>query len=418
MVEFQVVILCGVEEATELFPLINTVPKSLLPVANIENLHYQLEYFYKVGFSSIFLVVPQNVSSQIKLFVTDYLKKNNKMEIIVKTCPKEDNTSTISMLHSVKDDIKTNVIIVKDGIITNLSLHDVTDLHRVEDSSLTVILKEISKGKSLEESKKIRKRYQTKGIINYFGLIPPNNSARGTARYHNELIFSKTMASEEKLSISKALLKRQNNLTIRSDLIDSHFYIFKKETFFLMISKTKMSSIQTDFLPYFMKLNIRNQGEDRVFGYLVKNEVSYIDQISNVNQFLQINREVQNLNVTPKTPWKLQKTHRVESKDVTDKNCLIGENVKVGEGTLLKDCIIGENVTIGENCRLNNCVIMKDTKIKHSVVLQSTIVCNKVLIKENSQLIECQIASNTIVNETTNAKYEIFIPEDTSIVTF
>lgn len=435
MSEFQAIILSGVEEAIELYPLTNGIPQPLLPVANIPMIEYQLEYLRKAKFSAVFLVVPEELQTHMKSYLNSYAQKQasseeNIIDIKLRLFDSKCVESTIDMLRSIREEISGDVIVLRGDVITDASLHNLADMHRINDCSLSLFLKELPSGKTVEETKKLRKRYQKKDIISYFSVVPPPVEARGAARNHNRLLFAKTLSAEDSFSISKALLNRENKMVIRTDLLDPHIYILNKWVFDLLCESQRFTSIQTDFLPYFLKLQYRNLSPEvsavkntdeelKCMSYIVPQRFHFCERVDTVNNYLLVNTEILNYSVSSTTPWPvLSKTKAEKEEKITLKNTLVHETASIGEGCILKDCIVGKDVVVEPGCRINNCVFMKNSIIKQECRIQRSIVCCDCIVGDRCVLVDCQMEAKASLPDNTEVKTEVILREEQDIVTF
>lgn len=67
----------------------------------------------------------------------------------------------------------------------------------------------------------------------------------------------------------------------------------------------------------------------------------------------------------------------------------IGENVKIGEGTVLEgNCVIGDNVSIGRSCKLVNCVVLDGATFSDYAKCVGGIVCENAVLKQGSAVYE------------------------------
>jgi len=125
------------------------------------------------------------------------------------------------------------------------------DFHRTHDSIATILLRSAPVEEEDKEqealSKQILREY---GLVDYIGL-----------GNQNRLLYMCAAADlESNMKISKPLLQRYPNLTIHTNLLDAHFYIFAKEvmTIFLAQATEKMKSIKGELLPFFNQMPIRS----------------------------------------------------------------------------------------------------------------------------------------------------------------
>lgn len=67
----------------------------------------------------------------------------------------------------------------------------------------------------------------------------------------------------------------------------------------------------------------------------------------------------------------------------------IGENVKIGKGSLLEgSCVIGDNVSIGKNCKLINCVVLDGAVLSDYAKCVGGIICENAALKQGAAVYE------------------------------
>lgn len=246
LVEFQAIVL-ACEEGSDVFPLAVDLPKPLLPVVNKPLLSYQLNLLQKAEFSRVMVVTLKEHAIQVGKFISEEFEGLSvDMEIV------EQVEGTLDALRQVKDKIVTDFVLISGDLVTEASIHDLADVHRLRDASVTMLLKE-SAGMGKDDIKKTRKA--SSGVVSYFGAIRDRKNKRSR---HSRIAFMKTASQDTPIEISKSLLKREPEILIRTDLEDAHMYIFRHWVLDLLDTKRKMSSIQDDFIPYLVNLQYRD----------------------------------------------------------------------------------------------------------------------------------------------------------------
>lgn len=246
LVEFQAVVL-ACEEGSDVFPLAVDHPKPLLPVVNKPLLSYQLSLLEHAHFSHVMIVTLKKYAESVGKFISEeFSGLSIDLEIV------EEVEGTLDALRQVKDKIFTDFILISGDLVTEASIHDLADVHRLRDATVTMLLKE-SAGMGKDDIKKTRKA--SSGVISYFGTIRDKKNKRSR---HSRVAFMKTAAQDTPIEIKKSLLKREPEICIRTDLEDAHMYIFRRWVLELLDTKRRMASIQDDFVPYLVNLQYRD----------------------------------------------------------------------------------------------------------------------------------------------------------------
>lgn len=237
MAEFQAIILAG-GKGIRLYPLTEDTPKALLPVNNKPLLWYQLNLLEASGFAQVLVVTVADMLPQIQ----DYVSREYDGKIHVELCEVEDNMETADALRSIADKIKTDFIVLAGDLATDVVVHHVADVHRINDASMTMLLKQ---EKPVIKGEKPRR---DKDMTDCIGLVEKENRV---------VLISQGVHMNEDMYVAKSLLKRRANLVLHSDLYDAHFYIFSHWVVELLLEKKYIASIKADLVPHLIKRQFR-----------------------------------------------------------------------------------------------------------------------------------------------------------------
>lgn len=237
MAEFQAIILAG-GKGIRLYPLTEDTPKALLLVNNKPLLWYQLNLLEASGFAQVLVVTVADMLPQIQ----DYVSREYDGKIYVELCEVEDNMETADALRSIADKIKTDFIVLAGDLATDVVVHHVADVHRINDASMTMLLKQ---EKPVVKGEKPRR---DKDMTDCIGLVEKENRV---------VLISQGVHMNEDMYVAKSLLKRRANLVLHSDLYDAHFYIFSHWVVDLLLEKKYIASIKADLVPHLIKRQFR-----------------------------------------------------------------------------------------------------------------------------------------------------------------
>eukprot|EP00924_Labyrinthula_sp_SR-Ha-C_P003884 snap_masked-scaffold_3-processed-gene-7.10-mRNA-1 protein AED:1.00 eAED:1.00 QI:0/0/0/0/1/1/2/0/466 len=434
------------DEGSSLYPLDVNLPKPLIQVANEPLISYQLNLLKKAKFSEVLLVVLEEEKAAIEDFI---INKYDAAEfgINVVSVDSEIADSSLNVLNAVRNNIKpkSDVFILRYDFVSNLSLKEVADLHRVRDSSFTLVLKQDEVPKNSEDMKKLQKKLSQKGIIKYFGLVPCPESARGRERDQMKLLFAKTLAQDDGFDVSKSLLHKYPQIRLRADLEDVHLYILSRWVldyiFRVFDSDNNIffdASLQDDFLPHILSLehqletdvkefeppnllgasmsstfasSLKPQKKEKnklisCFAHILQPEGSFAVNVSSSGSFLELNQLIIKLPINNFTPWE----KFILSSDKNTKGSLISDTAECGESSSVKNSILGDYVKIEEGVKITNSIIMCQTNIKSGTVIQSSVIGENVTVGEKSQIIESQIASQSVLEDKSTLKKEVVAP--------
>jgi len=91
--------------------------------------------------------------------------------------------------------------------------------------------------------------------------------------------------------------------------------------------------------------------------------------------------------------------------------CVIGEALKIGDGSSVKRSIIGKNCKIGPHAKIVNSVLMDHCTVEENVTIEGTILCTDSIVQKKSSLKDCRIGTSFTIAANTDAKNETLCNE-------
>ncbi|KAM9970748.1 hypothetical protein ACTFIR_002612 [Dictyostelium discoideum] len=430
--QFQVVILATDKASgnSKLEPIDATIPHSLLPIANRPLISYQLEFLEKAGFETksepVIIVVNETSQEKIRQYVSEIYKGKIEVEFFVL----KDQLATCEILYRIRDKIRLEYFMVLNAnlVLEDTFIRQMADLHRKEESSLTVLLKPPTpkveqKGKGATETS----TKQDKLFTDYIALEEKSQKI---------VMMEPATEVEEDLNFNKSLLKYFPNVTIYTNLQDTQLYIFSRWVLDLIIEDQKEKyplffDIKKHLIPYllscqipnikrkralpasafnqnqtlsqtmssttspfdqFSELNAQKNKTIKCFAHLLKKE-GYCMNVNTIKNYQQINRDIAkgDLQYLPNEP-KSEKNFFIDptaSVTITQvgPQCVIGTSTTLGAKCSVKFSIIGKHCKIGDGVRIENSIIMDHVIIEDRCVINSSIICNDVYIKSGSSTV-------------------------------
>jgi translation initiation factor eIF-2B subunit gamma len=242
MAEFQAIILAG-GRGIRLYPLTEETPKSLLPANGKPLLWYQLHLLETSGFTEVLVLTVPDLLPAIQ----DYVTREFDGKIHVELCEVTDNTETADALREVADKIKRDFIVLAGDLVTDVVLHNVADFHRINDASVTMLLRQ-------EPARKVKgeKPRRDKDMTDCIALALHQRDEENRV-----VLVSQAVHMNEDLYVAKSLLKRRSNFVLHTDLYDGHFYIFSHWVLDLLQEKKYIASIKADLVPHLVRRQFR-----------------------------------------------------------------------------------------------------------------------------------------------------------------
>jgi translation initiation factor eIF-2B subunit gamma len=421
-VEFQVVLLAG-GPGSRMSPLSTEIPKPLLPIANRPMISYQLEFLERAGFSDVIIIAQDEASSELRSYVHEIYKGKLRVDWHFLA----DTMGTAEALLQIKDKIKTNFIVMSsDLVVDEKFLHGMADLHRLQDAMVTVL---ISRPKPAEgAAAPVVDTKNEYGLMDYVGLKEDGE----------RLLYFKAAADiENKMRISKKLLRKNYSLTIHTNLVDAHFYIFSKAALSMLEArKEKIVSIKGELIPYLVRCQFRKAftREDapikrpfskaynmtsarvdttdniRCFAYTM--DGGYCSRANTIKSYVQMNLDIASrgacylpLEPVIKNSY-IHPAAVINAKTQVGAECVVGEGTRVGERASIKKSVIGKHCVIHDGVKIINSVIMNHVTISAGCTINGSVICNNVYMKEKCNIKDSQIGVSYNVPEKTDIKNE------------
>jgi len=141
--EFQAIVLADHDDgsSTRLYPLIESTPKSLLPCAGRPMLAYQLALLERNGFKDAIVVTTEKAREQLHSF--DEIRKGNAgaTTIAIDIVALDEELDTADVLRAIKHKIRKDFVVISGDLVTDVNVHHLADVHRINDSTCTVLLR-------------------------------------------------------------------------------------------------------------------------------------------------------------------------------------------------------------------------------------------------------------------------------------
>ena len=132
---FQAVIMVEVDDG-RMYPLVDNMPKCLLPVANRKLLAYQLDMLAKSGVMEAYIVSPQEYQTPMTQFLAEYMREN----IVIDLVCVENMMGSADGLRAVGERLRGDFIYLSSEVFCKGGLGELTSIHRLKGGDVTMIL--------------------------------------------------------------------------------------------------------------------------------------------------------------------------------------------------------------------------------------------------------------------------------------
>ncbi|KAK6188198.1 hypothetical protein SNE40_004430 [Patella caerulea] len=431
--EFQAVIMAG-GRGSRMTDLTAKCPKAMLPVGNNPLIWYPVNMLERAGFEEVIIIALESSVTDIQ---KSLVSRGIKMKLDIVGIPDNEDWGTAESLRHIKDKIKTDILVVGCDLISDISLHQIANLHQAYDSSVTMLLSPLPDQYTDIPAPGIKSKKKTER--DFIGFDEKGKRV---------LFLTSEVDLEETISFSKSTLKRHPYINIRSKLTDCHLYLLKKWVVDFLAENQRMYTIKGELIPHLVRrqfcrpkaqeseipgntpasLASQQDTKPSIHDFTVNND-SYSSQIidlstwidhdgdmadcfhgesircyahiqeegfciraNTLSSYCEANRQVPRLlsTLSPHKECKLiHPTAVVKEKSQIGQDCLVGEDVTVGEKVSIKRSVIGRNCTIGDKVKITGSVIMDNIHIAESCNIQGSIICSQAQLSEKCELKDC-----------------------------
>ncbi|KAH9420653.1 Eukaryotic translation initiation factor 2B, subunit 3 gamma, 58kDa [Dermatophagoides pteronyssinus] len=433
--EFHTIVLAG-GRGSRMNHILHGRPKCLLPIANRPMIQYSLELLQRHNILEAFIIVLDNEEHQIKNAVAA-LGLDIQLRFI--TIPHTEDYATADSLRAIhkQEKLTKDILLVSCDLVADIDLDRFIELYRLRNSTfLCAFSSQLYPKENLMPAIKLSDNKE----FDYVGL--DGNDL-------NRLVFYEPDAMlNDSIPLKRSIFKSCPYLQLRTDLIDSHIYLFRNWILDYLKHETGIRSIKFDLLPslvrkQFRRLNSNRSTESsrsyendeqtkkskhiidfirtpelecymaRINLKICDNDEQEESSLSSINCGALIVNTGHLVRVNNLTGFCEANRFLVDQKSTHSQNrgSLVSNSSKLGDKTLLKRTIIGNNCTIGDNCQFTNCIIQDNVTIENNCKLINSVVCSEAHIEENVLLENCLVSPRYRVIEQSRYRNESLIQE-------
>ncbi|KAJ6659513.1 hypothetical protein lerEdw1_018748 [Lerista edwardsae] len=147
--EFQAVVM-AVGGGSRMMDLTSSIPKALLPVGSKPLIWYPLNLLEQVGFEEAIVITTKEVQKLLNL--------ETKLKLDIVCIADDADMGTADSLRHIHEKIKTDVLVLSCDLITDVALHEVVDLFRAHDATLSMLMKKAYEPTELVPGQKGKKK--------------------------------------------------------------------------------------------------------------------------------------------------------------------------------------------------------------------------------------------------------------------
>ncbi|KAH8583381.1 eukaryotic initiation factor-2B [Cryptosporidium sp. chipmunk genotype I] len=443
--EFKGVVFAG-GSGRMLGPLTKNVSKAMIPVCNKPMIWYPISNLIQHRIRDICIFCEEEFENSIRNYISETFsndkiikrfefeesyKQNIKVIGLKEDECSLESSGTWSILSEHGRDFlrDSDFFVLTCDIIGPLDLLGLANKHRLSQAVCTVLLIENPDLSKIKNAGKQNSNTNNQAQANSIGgisvdLQKDKNKSIFVLDEKEEVILSmkdfySAKQENEVFELSKLQLFWHPNVSLRTDLIDLHVYLFKSSIFKILeiasgsrkISTIEypedgIESIRLELLPFLAK-NQHVPGSE-LWGrskfdchHFLDDEITISNDSSvkftkidlppkiegtSVSYFLQKLPEnssrvntvmaLHECNLAATSPanlpaW-LVEEHSIGTS--VGKEVIIGQKCNIGKNVQLRRCVIGSNVEIGDGSKIVNCVILDNAKIGSKCTIQNSVI--------------------------------------------
>uniref|UniRef100_A0A8D0GGT7 Translation initiation factor eIF2B subunit gamma n=1 Tax=Sphenodon punctatus TaxID=8508 RepID=A0A8D0GGT7_SPHPU len=371
--------------------------------------------------------------------VQKVLNSETKMKLDIVCIPDDADMGTVDSLRHIHQKIKTDVLVLSCDLITDVSLHEVVDLFRAHDATLSMLMKKAHEPTEVVPGQKGKtKPVEQRDFI-------------GVDDTGKRLLFMANEADlDEELVIKRSILQKHPRMHIRTGLVDAHLYCLKKYVVDFLVENRSFTSIRSELIPYLVRKQFSSpeslqQGQDnkereqkrkdqkaldiysfikedsmlefgsgkscwnnhrgdmneafpggkvRCYVHIMKGGLCY--RVNTLGLYIEANRQVRsrvNLACGTRARVCVHRDHFVTHTPPVGSDNIMGSSTQVGEKTSIKHSVIGSSCTIKDKVKITNCIVMNSVTVEEGCSLQNSVLCHNAVIEKGADIKDCLIGS-------------------------
>lgn len=371
MREWSAIILAG-GKGSRLMPLTSLVPKPLVKVTNKPMVDYSIAHLIYADIKQITLALAYQ-GEQLK----EHIEKTwtpDKLGDVELECVIQESKGTADAYRLLTNNIDSeNVVVSMADIVTNLPMKDFMNFHSEKGGITTISMK------------------TSESHTSQYGVVLLDNNRK------IYLFLEKPAPMELYLSS----IAQRTDLFLHTNVINTGIYCFKRKIGDVL-HETGLMDFGGEVFPYLLDNNYDLYGFVKNYYWLdCGNAQTYKwanwDLLRKYSWPITPNGEEYDevfvmgiinsgQNVTIEKPTCFGEcvilSNRVKIKELTS----IGNQVSIGQDTVIEKSVIWDNVKIGAGCHIDESIICNDCEIGDNVVLHDSIIAPNCKVMDNTQL--------------------------------
>uniref|UniRef100_F7AJG3 Translation initiation factor eIF2B subunit gamma n=1 Tax=Xenopus tropicalis TaxID=8364 RepID=F7AJG3_XENTR len=417
--ELQAVVM-AVGGGSRMGELTASIPKPLLPVGNRPLLWYPLNMLERAGFEEAIVVTTKEVQREVQKSFPD-----TKMKLDIVCLPEDKATEmgTADSLRHIYQKIKTDVLVTSCDLITEVALHEIVDLFRAHNASVSMLMRKASE--PIENVPGLKGKQKAVEERDFIGV-----DDKGT----HLLLLANEEDLDDGLNLKKSLLQSSFS-SIRRELIP---YLVRKQFLSSLTSQQKKEeqeelnggkeSMPNDIYSFITQDKLLDRALEmscwndhrgdmrepyhgsrlRCYVHVAGNELCC--RVNSLAMYIDANRQVPRLlcEVSNEDP-RVHPLAMIADKLMVGADSMIGAQTQVAEKSSIKHSLLGSNCTIKDRVKITNCIIMNEVTIQECCTIQGSVICNNAVIESGADIKDCLVGPGLLITSKAKRVNEIIM---------
>jgi NDP-sugar pyrophosphorylase family protein len=369
--EWSAIVLAG-GQGKRLMPLTSIVPKPLVKVTNVPMVDYAIAHLLFADINHIILALA-HMGKELKEYINKTWTKD-KLGDSELECEIQDSKGTADAYRLLTDQIDSEKVVVSMAdIVTNLPMKRFMDFHSEKGGMATISMKTVESHVSqygvvlLDANRKIYLFLEKPGPMELYLssvsqredlFLHTNVANTGIYCFKNKIgnILHETGLMDFGGEVFPYLLENRYDLF---GFVESYYWMDAgNSTTYLWANWDLLRKYAWPILP-----NGVEYDEIFIMGIINSGQNIIIEKPACFGEFVQLE-------------------NRVKIKELTS----IGNNVTIGEDTIIEKSVIWDEIKIGAGCIIRESIICNNCEIAENVLLERVIIAPYCKISSNSQL--------------------------------
>lgn len=377
----QAVILCDTY-LPRFHPLTESIPRCLLPLANVPLIEYTLEFLVNTGATEVFLMCCAH-SQQVTQYIKQSKWSSNLVPFKVHTL---ELPNTMSVGDAMRDldsrgIITSDFLLISGDVVCNIDFEPIWEAHlerKKHDKNciMSMVLREASA------------IHRTRS--NKTGLFAVDNSTDRLVAFYKSVL-------KKEVEIDASELLKLTEVAFRNDLIDCRIDICTMDVPALFTENFDYQYLRDDLVRGILTSDLLGK---TIYTHIIKD--GYAARVESLKTYKSVTKDivsryayplVVDSNAVQGQTYTYQRGHIYKEQDVVlSQSCtigmetviggktVVGENSEVRRSTLGRDCHLGNGVKVERSCVLDNVQIKDNTTVNDAVIGSNTVIGSNVTI--------------------------------------